>query len=362
MLTFGAQWTNDRLTNSDLAGGRSGSYGTRKITERAWFVEDEWELMSRKLFLTLGARLTDNEFFGTQVSPRAYLVFKRDSGWTFKGGVATGYKSPKLTQIDGSTASQRGGGANQFLVVGNPELKPEKSTNFEIGSHYAGSGPLSGGITLFYNDFDNKIINTSPWYFDNGAGGRIPAYCDSGAVGSRTCPAWATWLNMRGATIRGLELDGKWLIGKALDLKGNYTYTDSRIDAGNVTINTPAGPRTFGDTLASLDGNSLVGIPKHNGSVALNYRPAEALSGYLRLNYEGQITAVSFEGNTVNKSNKDLVTLDTGLSYALNRFLTFNVVVENITDQKRFKVTNDTGAYRYSERGRSFYASVRARF
>ncbi|WP_454689585.1 TonB-dependent receptor domain-containing protein [Achromobacter aloeverae] len=362
MLSLGSQWTNDRLTNSDLGGGRSGSYGTRKATERAYFAEDEWELMREKLFLTLGTRLTDNEFFGNQVSPRAYLVFNHDSHWTFKGGVATGYKSPKITQIDGTTASQRGGGTSQFLIVGNPDLKPETSTNYEIGARYTDDESLSGGLTLFYNDFDNKIINTNSYFFDDGSGRRISAYCTSGSVGTRNCPAWGTWLNMKTAKIRGVELDGKWDISKVLSLKGNYTFTDSRINAGNVTINTPAGPRSFGDTLAKLDGNSLVGIPRHNGSVTLNYRPSDVLSGFLRLNYEGQITAVSFENNTVDKSDKDLITLDAGVTYALTKYLSFNFTVDNITDAKRFKVNNDTGAYRYSERGRSYYASVRGRF
>lgn len=361
-LSLGTQWTNDRLTNNDLGGGLSGAFGTRKLTEIAYFAEDEWALIDQKLFLTLGARLTDNDYFGKQVSPRAYLVFNHDSGWTFKGGVATGYKSPKITQIDGTTASQRGGGTSQFLLVGNPALEPEKSTNFEFGALYSLGGPLSGGVTLFYNDFTNKIINTNGYFFDNGAGGSIAAYCTSGAVGTRNCPAWGTWLNMKGAKIRGIELDGKWTINSQFNLKGNYTYTDSKVDAGNVTINTPAGPRSFGDTLAQLDGNALTGIPKHNGSLTLNYLASDALSGFLRGNYEGQITRVSFENNTVGKSEKDLVTFDAGVTYALNRHLSLNFVVDNITDEKRFKVNNDTGAYRYSERGRSYYASVKAAF
>lgn len=363
MLTVGAQWTRDRLTNNDLGTGRSGGFGTRKSTEKAYFVEDEWALIEDKLLLTLGARLTDNEFFGTQVSPRAYLVFNDDSGWTFKGGIATGYKSPKIAQIDPSTGSGRGGGANQFIIVGNPDLKPEKSTNYEVSALYLKeNAPVSGGVTLFYNDFKNKILSTNPYFFSDGSGGSIAAYCDSGVVGTRNCPGWATWLNAKGAKIRGFELEGKWLITSTLSLKGNYTYTHSSIDAGNVTIDTPAGPRSFGDTLAQLDGNALVGIPKHNGSLMLNYRPTEALSGFLRFNYEGQITRVSFENNTVDRSDKDLMTLDAGVSYAVNRHLTLNFVVDNITDAKRFSVSSDTGAYRYSERGRSYYASLNARF
>lgn len=361
-LTVGAQWTNDRLTNNELGGGRSGAFGTRNVTEVALFAEDEWELIDDKLNLTVGARLTDNDFFGKHLSPRSYLVFNHNDRWTFKGGIGTGYKSPKIAQIDSTTGSQRGGGSEQFVIQGNPDLKPEKSINYELSGLYTNNHNLSAGLTLFHNDFSNKILNTSPYFFDSGSGERISAYCDSGAVGSRHCPGWATWLNANGAKIRGIELDGRWDLSDTITLKGNYTFTDSKIDAGNITINTPAGPRDFGDTLAKFDGNSLVGIPKHNASMTLDYRPTDALSGFFTTNYEGQITRVSFENNTVDSSNKDLITMDAGLSYQFNRNFTFNFVVDNITDAKRFRINEDTGAYRFSERGRSYYASVTAKF
>ncbi|MGI2131349.1 TonB-dependent receptor domain-containing protein [Shewanella baltica] len=361
-LTFGGQWTNDKLTNGDLGNGTPRSFGTRSVSDISIFAEDEWELLTEKLYLTLGARLTDNEFFGHHVSPRAYLVFNHNDHWTFKGGIATGYKSPKIDQIDNTTGSQRGGSTSQFVIVGNPDLEPEQSTNYEIGALYTKDDTLNIGATLFFNDFSNKILNTNTFYFDDGNGGYIPAYCISGDVGTKDCPAWATWLNAKGAQIRGVELEGHWNIADTLALKASYTYTDSRIDADNVIINTPAGPRPFGDTLALLDGNSLVGIPNHNGSITLDYQPTDALSAFLRGNYEGEITRVSFERNTVDKSDKDLITLDAGLNYSLNRFISFNVGIDNITDATRFKVNNDTGAYRYSERGRSYFVSVKTQF
>jgi len=357
-LTAGTQWTRDRLTNSDLGNGRTVNYGTRKIRELAWFAEDEWELIDDTLFFTTGMRWTDNQFFGGNLSPRGYLVYHHNDAWTFKGGVATGYKSPKITQIDESTGSVR----RSTYLIGNGELKPEKSTSYEIGALYDNDGSWRGGATLFYNDFSNKIVDTRPHVFSDSTGAPITGFCLRGAPGSRNCPYWGTWVNVKGAKIFGVELDSRWQIGHTLSLKGNYTYTHSRINAGNITVNTPDGPRRFGNTLSALHGSSLVGIPEHNGSLTLDYRPNDSLSGFLRLNYEGQITQVSFENNQVDKSNKDLMTLDAGLSYTLNRYLSFNLTVDNIADAKRFKVSDDTGAYRFSERGRSYYASVTARF
>ena len=362
MVSIGYQWSKDRLTNNDLGGGRSGAYGTRSVIEQAYFTEDEWQLIDDKLYLTTGLRLTDNEFFGNQWSPRAYLVYNLNDTWTLKGGVGSGFKSPKITQIDETTGSQRGGGSSQFVIMGNPELEPEESINYEIGAYFNNNSNFSGSATLFRNDFENKIVNTATYMFLDNSGNRISAYCTSGAVGTRNCPAWGTWLNLRGAQIQGIELDGKWDISPQLNLKGNYTYSHSEIDAGDVTINTPAGPRSFGQTLAILDGNSLAGVPEHTGVLTLTYKPFSLLSLFIRGKYESQLTAVSFESNTVNKSAKDLLTFDTGANYALNKYVDLNFVTYNIADEVRFNRNDTTGAYRYTEGGRRFWFNVKAKF
>lgn len=362
MLTTGYQWTKDRLTNNDLGGGKSGSYGTKTISENSYFIEDEWELLDEELFLTVGARLTDNEYFGNHISPRTYLVYNLNTNWTFKGGVATGYKSPKITQIDETTGSQRGGGNSQFLILGNPDLEPEESTNYEIGAYYDNNNNFSSSFTLFRNDFENKIINTSSYMFDNNSGGKISAYCDSGNVGSRNCPAWATWLNLNGALINGFELESKWDITDKLNLKGNYTLAKSEIDAGNVTIKTPSGDRTFGETLAQLDGNSLTGVPEHTASISLNYNPIKSVSTFVRGNYESELTKVSFENNSVSKDENDLLTFDSGVNYKINNNLNLNFTIYNLFDEVRFKQNEETGAVRYTERGRNFWTSLKASF
>lgn len=361
LVTTGLQWTKDKQANNDLGGGHSGSFGEKEVTDWAIFAEDEWELISQKLYLTLGARLTDNEYFGHHTSPRAYFVYNHNKNLTFKGGIATGYKSPKITQVDDTTGSSRGGGSNQFVIMGNPALKPEKSTNYELSALYNNQS-VNVGATVFYNDFSNKILSTQSYFFTDNNDELIAAYCDSGSVGTQMCPAWATWLNADGATIQGIELDASWEISKKLAIKLNYTYTDSSIDASNVVINTPAGARPFGDTLAQLNGNSLVGIPDHNGSIVFNYYPTDSLSGYLKANYEGQITRVDFDRNAVNKSDKDLATLDAGLRYVLSEQVSLNFTIDNLTNTKRFKVREDTGAFRFSERGRSYFMNVKVVF
>ncbi len=42
-------------------------------------------------------------------------------------------------------------------MFGNPDLKPETSTNYEVSALWSNRDDLSGGVTLFYNDFQDKL-------------------------------------------------------------------------------------------------------------------------------------------------------------------------------------------------------------
>ena len=94
------------------------------MSEHAGFIEDEWQILDEKLFLTLGSRLTHNEFFGNHLSPRAYLVYNATDTLSLKGGVATGYKTPDVNQISPEVGTIQGGW--RIVDFGNKDLKPEK--------------------------------------------------------------------------------------------------------------------------------------------------------------------------------------------------------------------------------------------
>ena len=59
----------------------------------------------------------------------------------------------------------------RIIDFGNKDLKPEKSTTYEIGLYYDNADDLRGNITLFKNDFKDKILDT-----DGSNINRIPAY------------------------------------------------------------------------------------------------------------------------------------------------------------------------------------------
>ena len=65
----------------------------------AVFAENEWRAAER-LCLTADPRYDDHSGSGGQLSPRAHAVTELSEAWTLKGGVARGYRTPALAQLE----------------------------------------------------------------------------------------------------------------------------------------------------------------------------------------------------------------------------------------------------------------------
>ncbi|HAQ85524.1 MAG TPA: TonB-dependent receptor, partial [Pseudomonas sp.] len=142
--------------------------------------------------------------FGSEFSPRAYGVYNLTDNWVIKGGVGRSFKAPSIYQSDETygVLACRG----MCTLVGNPNLKPETATSYEIGTLYQNER-VEAGIMLFNNDIDDMII-TDTW-----------------RVGYR--PAVMTYSNVSKARVQGYELQGRYNLSDTMGLRANYTYSDA---------------------------------------------------------------------------------------------------------------------------------------
>lgn len=265
----------------------------------ALFIEDEWAITD-SLSLTVGGRLDKNEYFGTHFSPKAYAVYHINNNFTIKGGVTTGYKTPTLRNTAPNYAAVSRGGVS----IGNPDLEPEESVNYEAAIAYNNDDiGLNSTLTVYQTDFKNKITRSDYVCAQN-------APCTyNGVTYDPHQYGYKVRINVDEAEIRGIELTTDYYITSALKYRHSYTYTDSEQKTGDSA------------------GEPLNDISKHMFNVGLDWEVNNKLDMWTQVNYRS---------HTANEEDGDpsYTLADLGLVYDLAENLTLSAGVYNLMNKE----------------------------
>lgn len=315
-IPFEAAGNHVAVTGAQVIRGelKDGVFGMEEGTPGAvqehnmWsvFAEDTWSMTS-DLSVTAGLRHDDHEIFGNQLSPRLYGVYTINNEWTVKGGVSTGFKTPKTTQLyDGVVGFGGQGTSPQF---GNPDLEAETSVSSEVALYWSHPDGHNFNVTVFKNDFDDKIASqpcgtgTSIECSDAGE------YADLGyAVSTKT-------VNIDKVTIQGAELAGRWEILDALTFNANYTYTDSEQKSG------------------AEQGRPLGNSAKHMANATLKWEITDSVNVFLTSEYRAKRYRSWDTINDAPLYYKGYNVFHLGGSYQASEFVTFNMRINNLFDK-----------------------------
>ncbi len=320
LLTVGANFEKEEL--SDETSNQISDRTEVDASKWALFAEDEW-MLPGNVSVTGGVRLDDDENYGSHVSPRLYGVWGMAPRWTLKGGVSTGFRSPSLREITPDWGQVSRGGD----VYGNPDLEPETSVNKELGLYFNAGRDLQANVTVFHNDFKDKITRIA-----------CPAsVCPGGPNQFGSDPTYR--VNVDEAVTRGVEAAVSTTLARTLDLTLSYTYTDSEQKSGE------------------YKGEPLNQVPKHLASLQADWRVTGRLSPWLAVRYRGeesQPTTGPSSSSIVAPSN---TLVDAGLAFKLTPQATLNTGIYNIADKEIFQ-----DEYGYVEDGRRYWLGMRVSF
>lgn len=304
ITTVGGQWWDAEMVD----GVAPAPYEHRQW---ALFAENEWRFIP-DMALTLGVRHDDHSVFGGQTSPRAYLVWNASEAWTFKGGVSRGYKTPRLDQLaDGITGFT---GQGTIPSIGSPGLKPETSTSTEIAAYFDDGGWLSGNLTLFNNEFQDKIAS----------GPGLPNCSFAGNLNRPGCVDYGNWprvdlfsqsVNVDEAVTRGGEAALRARLASDLTLSANYTYTYSEQKSG------------------AQKGLPLNNTPKHMLNGALRWATTDQISTWVRSEYRSKRYRSDAVSRTALGDFKSYVLFHVGGAYEVSENVTINATVYNVLDK-----------------------------
>lgn len=227
----------------------------------------------KRLFVTGGFRVDDNSTFGTEVTPRfsaAYVVPVTET--KIRGSYGEGIKEPTFIQNFGTGSP---------FVVGNPNLRPERSRSWEVGLDQPllkGLAELS--VTYFNNRFKDLIafVGGSP-----------------------------SFENVQKAKAEGVEVAARIRAGYGLTIAGTYTFLSTKVlenDIGGTEL---------------IVGDPLVRRPKHTGSLTLDH-VWDRLRTNLTANFIGDQLDLDFRSFPAPRVTlPGYTTVDVAASYLLLR-------------------------------------------
>ena len=244
LLTFGGEYrkedyesTRIKGTNTRTLEGVTNQLGNSSMDYTAFYLQDEW-LASPRWLIIPSLRWDYNSEFGNELTGKLGTTYKITKDVRFKANIGTAYRAPTASELYFSwhhTPNAR----MDVQINGNPNLKPEKALNFDLGFEME-KDKTFGKITYFHNKVDDLInIDTVM--------SRLPGF-------PPRVLATGTYRNIDSATMQGVELEVRQALGGGFSVRGLYTYLDARDDK---------------------TGERLAGRPYHKASLQLSYDDAK---------------------------------------------------------------------------------------
>ncbi|CZE45936.1 TonB-dependent receptor domain-containing protein [Campylobacter geochelonis] len=297
VLTFGAEYKKEQTKHA-----KSRFHGTQgsmdlKRWQGALFLEDEY-FLTDEFYLTGGLRWDENEHYGSEIIPRLYGVYKLSDSLSLKAGVSKGYKAPTLKQADPAIGEQSKGGG---VDLGNKSLSPETSINYEVGLAYDDSA-LSGDLTAFYTDFQDKINKV-----------RI---CDKLGGCHYNDQIWNyinEYQNVDKAELKGVEFNIGYKFDK-VRTKFNYTYSKSEQKSG------------------ANKGQPFTNTPAHMANISVDYSPISTLNLWSKVKYKSATRESVSRGRSVKTPDYTLV--DLGVKYKVAKNFDLFAGVYNVFNKE----------------------------
>lgn len=326
-VTVGGQYRKEKLEdqgnqfNPDLVKIDRYSY--------AGFIEDEWWITD-SFSLTAGLRYDKDENYGGNLNPRIYGVWNINDEFTMKGGISTGFTAPGLRQVVADWGQVTGGGTRDGMILGNPDLQPEKSTNYELSLNYSNDYGVNASVTGFYTNFKDKI--------------QLMTLCDDESnQGECAAPNGEGFdliqkrFNIDKAELKGLELALSMPINEFVSVNGSYTYTKTKQKTGE------------------HKGDPLTGVPEHQFNLGVDWDINEKTQVWAKARYNGK--EYQMKKGVAGKRNDSFTTFDLGASYKFSDDATLYAGIYNVGNKKIREI--DHG---YTQDGRRYWVGVNVDF
>lgn len=249
----------------------------------------------------------------SSVNPKVAFLFRPWEWWSWRASVGTAFRPPNIYELYRTWRSTTG-----TIYQGNPHLSPETTQAWEIGTTVK---PFKGNVitaTYFENYVDNLIYRVLD---PNDPTGRTQSY-----------------QNAAKASIRGMELEITQKLWSWLDVFGNMTILDARINKNPYDL--------------PSEGKKVTYVPRQMFNFGINAK-YWVINANLSGHYVSKMQTRSDNGDVINNvpsSYDPFFTMDGKVTVTPVKYVDLSFAVDNILDRQYF--------YSYVTPGRTWWLQL----
>lgn len=247
-------------------------------------------------------------------SPKIAAVYMVNDRTSIKSSVGTGFRTPTNYYLFANPTFSGAAAPNGKMIYSNPDLKPEKAKAFDLGVEYHFVDGGKAMATCFVTKTTDLIYQKIT---------KVPQYTDP--IINKVVDYIAKQENTGEALAKGIELSGEYPLANWLDVRGSYSYTDSKI--------------TKDSTNTGMQGKRVTNVPKDMATLAFLAQYGD-YSGALSGRYVGEVFS--------NNDNSDIVkgvwsgyskytVVDLKADYKINKNIKASVIIDNLLDEEYYE-------------------------
>jgi outer membrane receptor for ferrienterochelin and colicins len=281
-LDAGVEVRQEHISSTDgrIAGGARTLYSVEPFAQVDWSTQ-RWSIVP-------GVRVAWNERWGSAFTPRLALRYRVSDGLSLRAAGGRGFRAPDFKELYLQFINDAAG----YAVYGDPNLRPEHSTNLTGGAEWTGA-QLYGRAQLFWNDLRNFIETRA--LPDDGSGLLRFSYANVS----------------RGRTWGG-------------ELEGGLALSAVRLEAGYAYLGTEDG----------ATGHPLLGRPVHSGRLGATIAAIRGLRTTLTAIYTGSTPMQRDEAGLVTSERDAFLRLDGRVAHRLPWGLELSLGADNLFNSR----------------------------
>ena len=293
------------------------------------FLQDEIEIITDKVWLTVGSKIEHNDFTGLEIQPNIRGLWRASEHHSYWASIARAVRTPSRIEDGGKILVgvippyQPGGTPQPFGLTGTNNFESENLIAYEAGYRFSKSRQFSIDLSLFYNDYDE-----------------LQTYFASQGIDT-------FFVNAMEGESYGLEITTKWTPAEWLETELSYSYIELNMSDKD-------------NTAFSSEGLTEQSSPQHQISASSLAKITKNVDFNIWLRYVDQIQRSS--GTYFIQSYVDSYwNLDLNIIWTIKQGLELALVGQNLINSDRVEIVAE-GYLRPTEVGQSIYAKLTWQF